>query len=167
MNLFEQNTTAVSDEDSRNDPVIWKAACLRLMNSINVIERGIVRSTDELEITDAQLVAVMLAGFAFENAFKAKFLQDGGVLYKYGKIQNFKDHSFVRWADDYGITLQKLERMALDKAEFFCVAWGRYPTHNRLEEERPFEVWGPGDVEQLMNLIRRLLKGVGESPHAT
>ena len=100
----------------------------------------------------------MLAGFAFENAFKAKVLGDGGLLYQDGKMQGFRRHEFVKWADVYGIAFQGWEREALDKAEFFCVAWGRYPVHNRADIERPFETWGWSDVEQLKNLIYRLIQ---------
>lgn len=145
----------MSNPDFRNDPAIWKDACQRLLNTIDVIERGRTNSTD-LERSDASLSAMMLAGFAFENSFKAKFLHDGGVLYKDDKLQCFKNHDFVSWADDHDINYEGWEREALDKAAYFCVAWGRYPAHNRAKKERPFETWGWDDVEQLKNLIHRL-----------
>ena len=141
--------------DFRNDSAIWTSACQRILNSLNVLRRGAANATD-LEDSDASLTAMLLAGFAFENAFKAKVLRGGGLLYQDGKMQGFQHHKFVKWSDDYGIGFQGWEREALDKAEFLCVAWGRYPAHNRADKERPFETWGWDDVDQLVNLIQRL-----------
>jgi hypothetical protein len=116
--------------DSRNDPLIWGASCERLMNSLNVLKRGAANATD-IECSDASLTAMMLAGFAFENAFKAKVLRDGVILYQNSKMQDFGQHEFVKWANKYNITFQGWEKEALGKAEFLCVAWGRYPFHNK------------------------------------
>jgi hypothetical protein len=146
---------AMSSADYRNDPLIWRAACERILNSLRVMKRGAANATD-LEDSDSSLTAMMLVGFAFENAFKAKVLRDGCILYQDGKMRRFRHHEYVQWADDYGITFEGWEREALDKAEFFCVAWGRYPAHNRMDKERPLETWGWNDVDQLENLIRRL-----------
>jgi len=99
----------------------------------------------------------MIAGFAFENAFKARFLSLGGVLYQNGKQTDFRDHAFTKWATDHSVSMSESERDALDKAKFFCVAWGRYPAHNKREKERPFETWSWSDIEQLRSLVRRLL----------
>lgn len=114
-------------------------------------------SSSDIEESDAMLTAMMLAGFAFENAFKAKFLRDGNLLYANGKLTGLRRHSFGQWAKDYGLSLQGWESDALDKAEYFCVAWGRYPAHNQSDKERRFETWSMDDVDQLRNLISRLL----------
>jgi hypothetical protein len=141
--------------DSRNDPLIWGASCERLMNSLNVLKRGAANATD-IGRSDASLTAMMLAGFAFENAFKAKVLRDGVILYQNSKMQDFGQHEFVKWANKYNITFQGWEKEALGKAEFLCVAWGRYPFHNKENKELPFETWGWSDVDQLVKLIHRL-----------
>jgi hypothetical protein len=143
--------------DKRHDPLIWQAACNRLLNSIRVMEAGVMNTT-EIEDSDASLTAMMLAGFAFENAFKAKVLKNGAILYRDGKIQNFTHHKYVKWADEYGLNFEGWEREALYKAEYFCIAWGRYPAHNQTDRERPFETWGWSDVDQLKNLIHRMNK---------
>lgn len=143
--------------DPRNNPVIWIAACLRLLNTLAVINRGIHKSSD-IERLDAELSAMMLAGFAFENAFKARFLKQGGTLYRDGKLKDFRDHAFTSWAKQHQIEMSALEEAALDKAEFFSVAWSRYPAHTKLEKERAFETWGWMDVERIQSLTRRLLE---------
>jgi hypothetical protein len=145
-------------EDFRNNPEIWKGACNRLQNSLKVIERGILNSP-EIEISDATLSAMMIAGFAFENAFKAWYLKEKGNLYEDGKQKGFSSHAYTTWIDQNRIKLLGWENEAIDKAEFFCVAWGRYPAHNKRKRERPFETWGFGDIEQIQNLIQRLLDG--------
>lgn len=145
--------------DSRNRPEIWKASCLQLLETLTVIERGIHNSNDS-EIHSATLSAMMIAGFAFENAFKAWYLKEKGELYtEEGKQRGFKSHAYTTWVAQHRLQLLGWEAEALDKAEFFCVAWGRYPVHNKREKERPFETWGLEDVNQLKNLISRLLDG--------
>jgi hypothetical protein len=145
-------------EDFRNNPDIWKASCNRLLNTLKVIERGILNSEDQ-EIFDAELSAMMISGFAFENAFKAWYLREKGNLYENEKQVNFSGHHFTTWVAQNRIKLLGWEDEALEKAEFFCVAWGRYPAHNQRKKERTFETWGAGDIEQLKNLIQRLLDG--------
>lgn len=101
----------------------------------------------------------MLAGFAFENAIKALFLRRGSTLYINGKLPKyFQSHSLTQWAKDALIQFESWEAEAPDKAEFFCVAWGRYPFHNKTEMERPFESWGWSDVEQIINLTGRVIE---------
>lgn len=141
----------------KNDPKIWKASCLQLLETLTVIERGILKSNDS-EVHSATLSAMMIAGFAFENAFKAWYLKEKGDLYnEEGKQKGFSSHAYTTWVQQNKIKLLGWEDEALDKAEFFCVAWGRYPAHNKKEKERPYETWGLEDVNQLKNLIRRLL----------
>ena len=146
-------------EDFRNNPKIWIAACKRLLNTIEVIKRGILNSEDDEEITDAELSAMMIAGFAFENAFKAWYLTEKGKIYVDEKQVNFSHHHYTNWIAQNKIKLSRWEHKALEKAEFFCVAWGRYPAHNQRKKERRFETWGSGDIEELKNLIQRLLDG--------
>lgn len=146
------------NKDFRNNPEIWEAACIRLLNTLKVIERGMLTSGDQ-EISDAKLSMMMIAGFAFENAFKAWYLRVKGNLYENEKQVNFSSHHYTTWIDQNRIKLLGREDEALDKAEFFCVAWGRYPAHNQRKKERAFEAWGAGDIDQLMNLIQRLLDG--------
>lgn len=148
------------NNDLRNNPDIWKSACNRLLNSIKVIESGLLNSKEQ-ETGDAQLCAMMIAGFAFENAFKSWYLkEEKGILYdEEGKQKGFSSHAYTTWVAQNRIELLGWESEALDKAEFICVAWGRYPAHNRKEKEREYETWGMGDVDQLRNLISRLLTG--------
>lgn len=143
--------------DPLNSPAAWIAACGRLLNTLDVIARGI-RTSSDIERSDAELSAMMLAGFAFENAFKARFLRQGGVLYRDGKLKDFRDHAFTSWAKDHQIELSALEEEALDKAEFFTVAWSRYPAHTKKDKERAFESWSWADVEHVQNITRRLLE---------
>jgi hypothetical protein len=150
-----ESANTVTSLDDRNDPIIWQAACARLLNSIRVIEIGITNATD-LEKSDACLTAIVLAGFAFENAFKAKVLRDGYALYKDENLQGFRSHAYMQWAEEWGIIFDGSEREALDKAQFFCAAWGRYPCHNKRNKERPIESWAWNDVNQIKNLISRL-----------
>lgn len=103
---------------------------------------------------------MMIAGFAFENAFKSWYLKEKGDLYsEEGKQKKFHHHAYTDWVKESRLQLLGWEYEALDKAEFFCVAWGRYPAHNKNEKERAYENWGLGDVDQLKNLIGRLLDG--------
>ncbi|MDP2137001.1 MAG: hypothetical protein Q8J74_04025 [Candidatus Didemnitutus sp.] len=127
------------------------------MNSIRVLERGITISSSDLEKSDAELSAIMLAGYAFENAFKAHYVNSGRLLFVNGKQTLFRDHAFITWVTGESIVLSDWERESLDKAEFFCVGWARYPAHSRLEKERSFETWGWSDVEQVLAVTRRLL----------
>lgn len=145
-------------EDFRNNPDIWKASCNQLLNTLKVIDRGILNSEDQ-EIFDAELSAMMISGFAFENAFKAWYLREKGNLYENEKQVSFSNHNFTTWVDQNRIKLLGWEDEALEKAEYFCVAWGRYPAHNQRKKERTFETWGAGDIEQIKNLIQRLLDG--------
>jgi hypothetical protein len=145
-------------EDFRNNPDIWKASCNQLLNTLKVIDRGILNSEDH-EIFDAEFSAMMISGFAFENAFKAWYLREKGNLYENEKQVSFSNHNFTTWVDQNKIKLLGWEEKALEKAEYFCVAWGRYPAHNQRKKERTFETWGAGDIEQIKNLIQRLLDG--------
>lgn len=139
------------------DPLPWKAAARRLLSSIAVMEKGCLSSSD-LEESDANLIAMMLAGFAFENAFKGYLLSKGEVLYDKGKLkEEFRTHSYIKWIEDYTVALQGWECEALDKAEYFAKSWARYPAHNISDKERPFETWGWEDVRQIQNLVERLL----------
>jgi hypothetical protein len=146
-----------SIDDSRNDPQIWKASCLQLLDSLTVIERGLLNSS-RVEEHSATQVAMMLAGYAFENAFKFRHLMNGHQLYMSDKLQKFKTHSFTAWIHEYQIETKGWELEALDRAEFFSVAWGRYPAHNRKEKERRMETSSWGDIGQIRNLITRLLE---------
>lgn len=150
-----KSKSTIASLDDRNDPIIWQAACERLLNSISVLEKGVTNATD-LEASDASLTAMTLAGFAFENAFKAKVLREGETLYKDGKLQGFRNHDYVTWAVENGIIFAGSELEALSKAQFFCVAWGRYPCHNKTDKELSFESWGWNDVHEIKNLIGRL-----------
>lgn len=139
------------------DPKPWKAAALRLLNSIHVMEKGCL-NCDDLENADANFVAMMLAGFAFENAFKGHLLSTGENLYENGKLrEEFRKHSYMKWLEDFPLALHGWEEEALDKAEFFAKSWARYPAHNIAEQERPFETWGWEDVGQIRNLVKRLI----------
>jgi hypothetical protein len=142
----------------RNNPKIWEATCYQLLDTLLVMEKGILSSSDR-EIHSASLSAMMIAGFAFENAFKSWYLKEQkGILYdEEGKQKGFSSHAFTTWVAQHRIELLGWESEALDKSEFICVAWGRYPAHNRKEKERKHETWGMGDVDQLRNLIGRLL----------
>jgi hypothetical protein len=142
--------------DFKNSPASWRAATVRLLNTLRVLKRGLAAAND-VERFDSELSAMMIVGFAFENAFKARFLARGGILYADGKLTGFRDHAFVSWATEQQIAMSTAEREALDKAEFFCVAWGRYPAHSRIEKERPFETWAWSDVERVEAIVGRLL----------
>lgn len=103
---------------------------------------------------------MMVAGFAFENAFKAWYLAQGNKLYINNKLQGLRTHSFTGWVKEYQIKTKGWELEALDRAEFYSVAWGRYPAHNNKEKERAFETSSFGDINQIRNLISRLLEGI-------
>lgn len=103
---------------------------------------------------------MMIAGFAFENAFKSWYLKVKGDLYnEEGKQKGFSSHAYTTWVEQNKLQLLGREGEALDKAQFFCLAWGRYPAHNKKDKERPYETCGLEDVKQLKNLIGRLLDG--------
>lgn len=139
-----------------NDPIKWRGSAIRQLNALSVLKRGIALSSEEGMI-DGSASAMMMAGFAFEAAFKSWFLATGNTLYRNGKRVALGHHDFATWIKDHGISLRGWEEEALDKAHFFCVAWGRYPFHDDWRKERPFESWGMSDVEQIENLIARLL----------
>lgn len=145
--------------DSRNNPAIWVDSTIRLLNAVRVLERGMTITSLDAEKSDAERSAIMLAGFAFENAFKAHYLRSGRLLFVNGKQTRFRDHAFTVWAREDQIELSDWERESLDNAEFFCVGWGRYPTHSRMDKERPNESLGWKDVENVMAVTRRLLPG--------
>lgn len=138
-----------------NDSAIWIASCLRLLNSVKVLQRGLKGASD-IEQFDAGPSAMMLVGYAFENAFKARFLKQGGLLYCDGKQTGFRRHEFTKWVREHKIHVSDWEAEALDKAEFICGGWGRYPFHNK--DERRSESWGWTDVEQIKNVVQRLLE---------
>lgn len=142
----------------RNDPQCWIATAKQLIRALAVLRRGCVESNN-IDQFAAEISAMMLAGFAFENAIKGFFLSQGGELYTKGELSNdFRSHTFVKWAGDLDIEFQGWEREALDKSEFFCVAWGRYPFHNNMSSERLNESCGWSDVEQVLNLTNRIIE---------
>jgi hypothetical protein len=145
-------------KEYRNNPEIWEANCHQLLDTLVVIEKGILSSSDQ-EIHSVSLSAMMIVGFAFENAFKSWYLkEEKGILYdEEGNQKGFSTHAYTTWIAQHRIELLGWESEALAKAEFICVAWGRYPAHNKKEKERKHETWGMNDVNQLKNLIDRLL----------
>jgi hypothetical protein len=144
----------------RNDPSVWVATCRRLINAIKVLERGTQCSSGE-EYADSSLAGLLLAGFAFENAFKAYYLSLGKLLYKRGKQTGLKYHEYTVWADENGLELSESERRCLGLAEFACKSWGRYPFHNDKSEERHDENWSWGDVRTLVQVSLDLIEKSG------
>ena len=103
---------------------------------------------------------MMIAGFAFENAFKSWYLKNIGALFDdKGKLMACRDHKYIDWVKKHKFQLSKSENEALDKVQFFCVAWGRYPFHINLQLERNGESWGTVYTNQIRNIIERLLNG--------
>ena len=99
-------------DDSRNNPTIWIAACRRLLNTLNVIERGIPNSNDN-EQCDAELSAMMIAGFAFENAFKARYLKSGEKLYIDGKLNDSEWHRRMKGVGNMAEIISQVFKAAL------------------------------------------------------
>jgi hypothetical protein len=152
----EINNTCRLSEDPRNEPAIWVESANRLLRALNVLRRG-AEASEAAEQFDAELTAMMLAGFAFENAFKAHYLRTGGTLYHNKRLQILKGHTFSKWVEAQNVGISQWEAEALDKAEFICVAWGRYPCHNKIEHERKFETWSWSDVDRIRDLALRLI----------
>jgi hypothetical protein len=147
----------------RNDPSCWVATAHRLINAVTVLERGSRCSSGE-EDADSSLAGLLLAGFAFENAFKAYYLSRGNRIYEKGKQKVLHGHQYASWAVDNGIKLAEQERRCIGLAEFVCKSWGRYPFHNDKSKERHNENWSWEDVRTVVRLSLELIgkSGVGK-----
>jgi len=146
-------------DNIKNSAKVWINSCGRTLNAIEVMESGInSKNWSERQWGDACLSLMMLAGFAYENAFKAEFVSRGNQLYIDGKQVELKFHEFVQWGTKSGLILTKWEKESLEKAEFICMGWGRYPFHNNFNKEMDMELSiGIEDVEQVKNIVYRLL----------
>jgi hypothetical protein len=137
---------------------MWEGACVRLLNTLEVLQRGASRSFDVVEKTDAEQTAMMICGFAFENAAKAVFLSRGNPIYNNGKLcEKFRFHTLCQWANDLEIEMSDWQKEALDRVEYFTIAWGRYPFHNKRQKERRCESFGWSDIELIRGVIKRML----------